>query len=205
MKYNKAPRVTDIVWYKYPFDPKFFHLWLKDKNIDPDVYMDVAQSGGTLVHECMEDWLLQKKDMKEIIEKAGEYMPWAMAWIQFTMDYKLWNPECEKYVRCKYYQGTADCVIKIDWKDYILDWKTFWLAKWKLVEQKINPPKKDKLEKVALQLSLYAKILKIENIAAVHLTPEWYQFYDLEVWSDEDIKNLIKEYRVVNWLYKPKN
>ena len=53
----------------------------------------------------------------------------------------------------------------------------------------------DKLKKTALQLTLYARILKIPNIAVVEIRKDGYRFYELEMVPEETVKLILKEFK----------
>ena len=203
MTYNDLPRVTSLVEFMYPFDDRFFKSWLHEKEIDHSDYMELSCEWWTAIHQWVEDYLMKKRNKRQLMKDEPIYCDWISSGIDFIKDYKVKKAECEVYVKNNYYQWTADCICTINGDRYVLDWKTFGLAKYIMIENKVTKPRKKKLEKVALQLSLYNVILKADKIAAVHLTPEWYWFYELDLVPMDDIKELIKKYRVVNGLYTP--
>ena len=85
---------------------------------------------------------------------------------------------------------------EINWEKWLLDWKSYWLAK-----EKFNLPNNykkpyDKLKKARLQLSLYNRALKYKyKLAVVELTPSGYYFHVLEQLPKEELEELIFLYK----------
>lgn len=193
--YNpKIPRVSQIVEFFYPFvweSKDRFHSWLKRHNISLADYMEEASKWGTYVHLAMETywnkWKWGWKKYKEIVDN----------WIQFHIDYDVKTIWSEVYVKCRHYQWTADRVAilqTLSWEKWLLDWKTYWLAKYKFwVEGAYRKPY-DKLKKARLQLSLYARLLWIKNIAVVELDRDNYHFHKLELIEEKEIQELLLLY-----------
>lgn len=188
---SNLPRVSQIVEYAYPFwweGRDRFLQWLGERGISYSEYMEEASEGGRYVHSKLEQYVLtgEKK-----YKKYASYISWG---IDFLYDYKVRPIATEHYVKCKDYQWTIDLIWRIGKKKYILDWKSYWLAKdrWGLRWDYKKPY--DKLKKARLQLSLYARIEKVNNIAVVELTPNGYHFHELELVPEEELSALIVEF-----------
>lgn len=186
------PRVSSICEFIYPFhweSKDRFHWWLERNYISLGEYMREASTWGTYVHLAMETygktWKWRWKKYTSIVNSG----------IQFYNDFNVRLIEAERYVSCKDYQWTTDAIAEIDGKKWILDWKTYWLAKLKWnIESTYRKPY-DKLKKARLQLSLYARLLWIENIWVVELDKNWYHFHPLELLSEKEIKEILLLYK----------
>lgn len=190
---DSLPRVSSIVEWKYPFggeDRQRFLSWLQDKKVSYDEYMKEAYTWWTFVHKKLEDFAQLGK-----FYKWNKYRWWIDAWMKFIHENITKVIGTEVYIRTKDYQGTIDLVAEIDWVKYILDYKTYWLAKTKFNLENTYRKPYDKLKKARLQLSLYARALRINNIAVVELSSDWvYHLHKLEKYSTEDINLLLKEF-----------
>lgn len=189
--YDKSlPRVSEIVEWVFPFTKEArerFEDWLWRKDIEYDSYMEEASSWGRYVHLQMEKfaltWKANWKKYKNYVENG----------IKWAKDYEVKFLSTETYLYCKEYQGTCDAVVEIDWQTWIIDFKTYWLAKDKFgIERGKYKKPSDKLKKARLQLSLYGKVLGIYKFAVVELMPTWYKFYPLEKVEDKELKKVIK-------------
>lgn len=186
------PRVSQIVESVFPFTwnaRERFHYWLRDNGIEVEDYMREASEWGTLVHKALEDYLHWKRTRHK---KYKNLIDWG---VQFIKDSWLNCIATEDYIRTKDYQWTIDLVAEVDGEEWILDWKSYWLAKTKF--QLPNTYKKpyDKLKKARLQLSLYAHAKWIKNIGVVELTEEGYHFHVLELIPIEEINKILIEYK----------
>ena len=187
------PRVSQIVEFAFPFvwfARDRFHEWLRNNQIELEDYMKEASEGWTYVHTAMETyaatWKWNWKKYPKIV-KSG---------IQFHKDTGIETLASEHYIRTKDYQWTIDRVAVYNWEVWILDWKTFGLAKHKFWLP-IPPYKKpyDKLKKARLQLSLYAHAMQVRNIAVVELDEDWYHFHPLELIPIEECNKIVQEHK----------
>lgn len=191
---SKLPRVSSIVEYYYPFaasERDRFNNWLSKYGVTNYEYMKEASSGWTFVHSKIEYFINTGKRYR------GKQYTWFIeSGIQFLIDNNIKPLVTEEYIRTDDYQWTIDLVAEIDWEQWILDWKTFGLAKYAF-NIPISPYKKpyDKLKKARLQLSLYAKAKWIKKIWIVELTPKWYHFHVLEIIPDDELITLIQDYK----------
>lgn len=190
---STLPRVSSIVEYIYPFnweDKDRFLKWLGFYWISHDDYMKEASTWGTFVHKKLEDYARFGK-----VYKWKQYWTWINAWIKFINENVEEVIATEEYIRTKDYQWTIDLIATIDWKKYILDWKTYSLAKNKFWLTSTYRKPYDKLKKARLQLSLYARAKKINNIAVIELSPDWkYHFHILEKYSSAEMNSIISEF-----------
>jgi len=125
----------------------------------------------------------------------------------------MWEVKTEVYFKDKndLFQWTCDIVlineeekkaILFDLKSWEITKKAFWL------EQKLNkngsPPKPtEKLKKLALQLSLYARILEqmwyeIMWLYWVWLHDSWCYEYEVGRWTDEELDALLSSFFIRN-------
>lgn len=201
-RYKKnIPRVSNIVEFHFPFeweDKMRFLNWLADYKIKPEEYMEEASSWWTYVHKALEDYL----DWKEF--KWRKYEWFVRAWIRFIEEFWIVKIYTEHYICTKYFQWTIDLVAEDkDWNIWLLDWKTYWLAKTKfwLWGWAYKKPY-SKLKKAALQLSLYAFWLNNPNlkwIAVIELCEdETYHFHELKRVEDSELVKMVLDY---NYLY----
>lgn len=151
--------------------------------------MREASEGWTYVHKALEDYLTWKKVSKK------KYKNLINAWIEFIKDSWLTPIATEKYIRTDDYQWTIDLVAEVDGEEWILDWKSYWLAKTKFQLTNVYKKPYDKLKKARLQLSLYAYALWIKNIGVVELTEEGYYFHKLDLIPLKEIKEILLEYK----------
>lgn len=193
--YDKdLPRVSSIVEWAYPFEwenRKRFEDWLWKNDVELGDYMKEASEGGTSVHKALETFMewgvpKYKKRYSKIVEGG----------IQFIRDYEVKPIEWESYVLCRDYQGTCDLICEIGWEKWIVDWKTYWLAKIKFnLRSKEYRKPHDKLKKAKLQLNLYGKVKKIKKFAVVELTEDWYKFHPLELIPAKELNKIIKDFK----------
>lgn len=189
------PRVSAIVEYFYPFSwnaRERFEDWLMSNDIWVDEYMKEASEWGTFVHSKLEDYLNGKT------YRWRKYTWFINSWIQFIKEHQVVPIAMEDYIQTEYFQWTMDLIWKIDWGDeeWVLDWKTFGLAKYKFwLPIPSHKKPSDKLKKARLQLSLYAMAKWLEKIWVIELTPEGYYFYPLEKIPNEQLIKLCKEYQ----------
>ncbi len=192
------PRVSSIVEFAYPFkgeDKERFLSWLWKKNIEYADYMEEASSWGRYVHNALEQYV---KTWKFTGRKYKWYVLNGISFLK-TGEYEV--VETELYVRGKDYQWTIDIIVKrvSDGKYWILDYKTYGLAKDKFGIEKVYRKPYDKLKKASLQLSLYSRIVKkynIEFLGIVEIWEDYCHLHQLEFWEEEDILKLIKEYEL---------
>ena len=186
------PRVSQIVESVYPFignAKERFEDWLMANDIWVEEYMQEASEGGTYVHTAMEEyaktWIWRWKKYKKIVD----------AWIQFHKDTSIITLASEHYIRTSQYQGTIDRIAEYNWEVWIIDWKTWSLAKDKFWLKNTYKKSYDKIKKTRLQLSLYAYAMWIKKIWVVELRNEWYYFYPLELIPLEEIEEILKQFK----------
>ncbi len=188
------PRVSEIVEYVFPFDwedKERFLKWLKEKWVDYNEYMDEASTWGSAIHKWMENFIKKKK----LPWKSHRYKNYILNGIKFLKDNKVKAIAAEKYVVCDDYQWTVDLVAKIGKKTFILDWKSYSMSKDKFkLSNKYTKPYA-KLKKASLQLSLYAKLLKIDNIWVIELRKDGFYFHILNRIPDEELDKIIEDFK----------
>jgi len=154
--------VTEIVGMMYPFDKKGFEGWARWKGFNPDWITSESQRIGTKVHQWVENrfhGIEAWADSQPVDEKESSYLEA----VQLFIDSRDIT-DCERVVYSDEwgYAGTLDVLVG----DTVFDVKT-WGA-WK-GEYKRNS---DKMDKVAVQLSMYAEAGGFEKIAVAILLPE---------------------------------
>jgi hypothetical protein len=102
--------------------------------------------------------------------------------------------KCETYFEAKEYQGTIDLICKIWKKKYVVDWKTWGLAKVNFWLKNDYRKPYEKLRKARLQLSLYAHSQWIKNIAIVELQEDSYHFHELKLIPKKELNLTLKMY-----------
>lgn len=186
------PRVSQICEWVYPFTGYArdrFHDWLFNNDIELEDYMKEASEWGTYVHKALEEYL----DGKPF--KWKKYTNLVKAWIKFIKDTWIKKLSSEHYIRTKDYQWTIDLVAEYWEEIWILDWKTYWLAKAKFSLPNVYKKPYDKLKKARLQLSLYAHAMGIKNIAVIELEEWGYHFHPLEIMDYEEVMKIAEEYK----------
>lgn len=161
--------------------------------------MDEACDWGTYVHSAMEDYWYWKKP------KARKYKNIISNWILFHKDREVDTIYSEYYVQCKEYQWTIDRIATMDGnKDviWIIDFKTWSLAKAKFWLKSVYRKPYEKLVKARLQLNLYKRALsklkefkwKDIRMCIAELNEEWYYVYPLDDIDNKEILQIIKEF-----------
>lgn len=187
------PRVSQIVESFYPFlweARDRFLQWLEMKNISFSEYMEEASSWWRYIHSKLEQYVLTGAT------RPRKYKTYVEAGIQFLKDFNVKPIATEKYVRCKDYQWTIDLIGEIDGKKYILDYKSYWMAKdryW-LGSKEYRKPY-SKLKKARLQLSLYARVEKIKHIGIIELLIDGYHFHELKLIPNKELDTMILEFK----------
>lgn len=186
------PRVSQIVEYAFPFvwfARDRFHEWLRNNQIEVVDYMKEASEGWTYVHTAMETYGATGK------WRWKKYSKIVKSGIQFHKDTWIRTIDSELYIRTPTYQGTIDRVAEYNGEKWILDWKTFGLAKHKFwLPIPVYKKPYDKLKKARLQLSLYAHAIGVKYIAVVELDEDWYHFHPLELMSKGECDKIVAEY-----------
>lgn len=188
-KYKEwIPRVSELVSFVYPFESKFFLKWLESKWISEEDYMKEATEWWTFIHNQLEKYLLWEE------VKSSKYDDYIISgqeaieelWIEpIYMEHYIWREDI---------QWTIDLVAKIDWKKWIIDFKTYNLSKdmfW--LENKYKKPT-DKLKKATLQLSVYAELMNIKNIGVIELTKDWYHWHKLKKLNKDKINEYLLKF-----------
>lgn len=152
--------------------------------------MEEASSGGRYVHKQIERYLLWEE-----VEDSNKYADYIINWIEAIENLWIQAIEVEKYIKTKDYQGTIDIVAEIEGQKWVIDIKTYWLAKHKFgIESSYKKPS-DKLKKARLQLSLYAHTLGIKNVWVLELDKEWYHFHPLKLIPKKQIEKIILSFK----------
>lgn len=186
------PRVSDLVDAKYPFTwtkaEEMFLRWLDKNNVTYDDYMKEATEWGTYIHKQLEKYLR----WEDIDDTKKKYTDIIISWIEAIDELDIVPIHIEHYICNDKFQWTIDLVAKVNWKKFILDWKTWNLAKnnFNLNTWKYKKPT-SKLKKASLQLSLYAKELWIKNIWVIELDNEWFHFHILKRIKDEELDKIL--------------
>ena len=122
------PSVTTIL--QYMPKNKFFETWMKDVGHNADLIMRKAGKEGTQVHEAAE--ALVKGEEVTWMDEYGRAKYSQVVWEMILKFYEFWStykPEListEDFVWSDEhkYAGTADLVVKLDGKVWLLDLKT---------------------------------------------------------------------------------
>ena len=122
------PSVTTIL--QYMPKNKFFETWMKDVGHNADLIMRKAGKEGTQVHEAAE--ALVKGEEVTWMDDYGRAKYSQVVWEMILKFYEFWStykPEListEDFVWSDEhkYAGTADLVVKLDGKIWLLDLKT---------------------------------------------------------------------------------
>lgn len=195
-------RVSDIVSFVFPFwweDKERYLEWLKKNNIEEKEYLAKANEWWTYIHLCMEEYIKTEKFKR--VTWFEEVLHWII-FIKNNLNITKLQPEVFVKDDQNRYQWTIDLVERTSATSVKLkDWKTYWIAKkfyWLP-----NPYKKpyDKLKKTALQLSLYAEVFRkqgitVEWISCVYLHESWAYEYELELYSSEQINEILLKYEL---------
>ena len=191
---NWKSRVSDIVEFIYPFknseDERRFISWLNQKWIELEDYMKEASEWWTHIHKQIENFINSNK-----VKVKKEYKDFYNNWIQWIEESGVVPIASEVYISTKDFQWTIDLIWEIDWEKWILDFKTYWLAKYKFWLQNKYKKPYDKLKKAQLQLSLYWYAKNISNLWVIELTKDNYYFHKIDILPKKQIQKIIKEYK----------
>lgn len=192
---KEVPRVSSIVAFKFPFEGTesegYFHKWLASKGISVKEYMKEAENAGTFIHSKIEEFILTGKKYswnkyKELLSNAYEFIEWL----------QLSKEKTEVYFCNDEMQGTCDLLANYNGKRYIIDWKSYFIAREKFWLEIPTKRPTDKLKKAQLQLSLYAKHFKVKNIAVVLLKSTGAELIELERIPNKELNKIIDEYKL---------
>ena len=122
------PSVTSVLNY-FPKN-QFFHSWLKDVGHNSDIIVSKAATEGTQVHNAAEDFI----NGKEItwIDEYGNAKYNLDVWKMILKFAEFWNTYKPELIETEYhlfsdehkYAGTADLIVKLNDKIWLLDIKT---------------------------------------------------------------------------------
>ena len=176
--------VTEIVGMMYPFDQRGFESWARWKGFNPDWITNESKRIGTKVHQWVENrfhGIEEWADSQPVDDKEDNYLKAVQLFLEaYEID------DCEKtvYNDSWMYAGTYDVRVG----DTLYDVKTWgaWKGEYKRSD--------DKLEKVAVQLSMYAEAENVDKIAVAILLPDGnLEIEDLD--RDDSWKDWIAENR----------
>ena len=192
---DNLPRVSHIVEHIYPFTwtpwEKFFLNWLKEKKINANDYMTEASEWGTYIHSQLEKYL----NWEELAIESSRYDDFIINGIEAIEEYEMKPIKLEYHLYNEQVQWTCDFYWYVKWKKALVDYKTYWLAKYKFwLDVKYKKPI-DKLKKARVQLSLYKYLLwRNVKLFVLELDKDRYYMHELKYLGDKYIENLIKDY-----------
>lgn len=144
------------------------------KRIGYRAYLNEAANKGTYTHHSIEHFLRNKTDpdLEGIPELARSstyhaYQSFKLWWDCISKDNDIEILAIEKKLSCKYFGGTLDCLLKINDKIWLIDFKT---------SNHVN-------YKYALQMASYIYMLKEEEIEVdgcviLQLSKEYIQYHE---------------------------
>jgi hypothetical protein len=203
---ENIPRVSTIIEWLYPFKwtpwEKFFMDWLNRRDIDASEYMEEASKWGTYVHNQLELYLKGE----EINPLNSPYDDFVINWIEGIESLEMRPIKLEHHLHNELAQWTCDFYgyVTIDWKKHkaLVDYKTYWLAKYKfgIASSKYKKPT-DKLKKARIQLSIYKYLLEIKNIElfVLEIDKDNYYAHKLKYLWDKYVEDLINNYHKSLW------
>ena len=225
LKQNKKPSVTQIVAEIFPTDPLMFQQalsaeglarkreklellpgWIAEQvtHLNAADVMFLLSSFGSIIHSIAFDRGLlgiQYKNHAPILQRHVSSLErfFQETWAKLIM----W----ETTVETDDYTGTCDWVLQWNWKNYLIDWKTwtaykyiYWIKNAILKKNWEPYSRKQDVDKVSLQLSLYRepleKRIRIDWMLVLWITEQWV-FY----WTCEYNLDLFYEWKRRNsWL-----
>ncbi len=201
-------RVSSLVEYAYPFEgtdgEKRYKDWLYKNGVWEKEYIKEACDVGTFVHLQMEHYINgDEQDLDDNLYSLhkNEIEGW-LNWMK-----NLRDMETEVYCRDENekYQWSIDMLwTNEEWKRILVDWKTWGVAKKKFNLNNWCAKPYDKLKKVALQMSLYAKALwNVDEIWVVWLHEKGTFAYKLEKVEDDVLEELILRFQTRNLQLAP--
>lgn len=196
------PSVTTVL--QYMPKAKYFEEWLKDVGHNANIIVDRAGKEGTQVHTAVEELLETGKI--EWLDEYGRAKYNLTVWKMIMRFYSFWTTYKPKLVHSEIftysdefkYAGTADLIIKLKGKLWLLDVKT-----------------SNTLSKVYdLQLAAYAKALEeTENIKVEKTGILWLKaqtrkaskasgVYQGEGWKIKEVGEIEKNFDLFQTIYK---
>lgn len=133
-RYNgiRVPRVTHILSAMLHDD--YLIPWANAmglyKHLKYDDIMDKATSIGSIIHNAIEDYLQNKKDLDFSIVpeeyKHEVYNAWSAfkSWWSIVEKHNYKIIMEEQTITCQYYGGTLDLLLEVDGMTYLIDFKT---------------------------------------------------------------------------------
>jgi hypothetical protein len=122
------PSVSSILNY-FPKN-QFFHSWLKDVGHNSDIIASKAASEGTQVHNAVESFI--NGDEIKWLDEYGTAIYSLDVWKMILKFADFWNKHKPELIAAEYhlfsdqhkYAGTADLIVKLNGKMWLLDVKT---------------------------------------------------------------------------------
>lgn len=208
-------RVSSIVSFKFPFEWNSrmrYQNWLNNLWITEEDYWLTATEWWTEIHKALEDYVLGNKIPNKILNKHKDEIEWAIRYIDWLIaEYPEVDWRTEVYLRDEHnrYQGTVDLVRVnektkevwiYDYKSYEVAKRKYWIKTKELLKNWSLPKPTDKLTKVSLQMSLYAKVFeqlwyKVRWIYLVWVHKEWTFEYKADLWTNNELEKLLIEYK----------
>ena len=180
--YNWIPSVTSIL--KVIKDPEALKQFKQYNQESFDKMMKEKAALGTKLHQEIETVYRDKKLMKLSGFHQRSFLKF------YSSVWKKWKPiELEKIITTDNYAWTYDALMEIDWKQYIIDWKS--------TGQRIYP---ELLYKYKLQLSAYANAIWVKKWKVVFFYWKMvkYQVVDIENLHDyyQDFEKALAQFKL---------
>lgn len=126
----KVPRVTHILSEMIHED--YLMGWAnfvgRVKHMDHKIISEEAAHVGTIVHHCIECFLTNEQvvfpddpNYTKIMNAYNSFLVW---WDRINSCNDIELLMTEKSMSCQFYGGTLDCLLKINGKIYLIDFKT---------------------------------------------------------------------------------
>lgn len=141
----------------------------------------------SIMKEAADRWTILHAKIENVYKTGKPLIPKSTREYSFTKFYSLkwkkWKPiKLEYTIKTNIYAGTLDAIMKIDWKQYLVDWKT--------VSQRTYP---EFIRKYKLQLSAYGQATNINSWILVFLYGTKPKYEILKVDNLKQYYNAFKE------------
>lgn len=205
---DRVPRTTEIL--SSMLHEEGLMSWANSlgfKRIGYRAYLNEAANKGTYTHNAIEHFLKngQELSLSAIPELAHEattnaYLSFRKWWDMINEENEVEVLAVEKKLACKYFGGTLDCLLRINGKLWLIDFKT---------SNHVN-------YKYCLQMASYIYMLKeveditVDGVIILQLDKHRLEFHEhvYQLWEPEDgefMKNCIQEFLLLVAAYYGRN
>ena len=212
MKPKNKSSVTQILWEIFPFDQDMKTMFMDSL---AEEWINKKRSKGMITSGSISDlaWGLRYDDVMKMlttlwtIVHSSAFDLWTLGFCN-TFEWTIYEPfvvsvynffketwattvAWEVFIETDDYYWVSDWILKINWQNILVDYKTwtaykslYWIEN-KILKKDWTPyAKTNDVKKVSLQTSMYKQWLiskyEIHWMKAIWFTEQWYFMFDLE-------------------------